>query len=300
MAEKLSYERVGAILKTILLELQAQGGRAQYGDLLARAVPKLGLSAYERAQGNKAGLERWRVAVHFFSVELVKAGFLIKNRGTWELTQAGEKAILLSDRDFRDAARAKYQEWKRSRLQTENVGPEPLEDDLEAEEVVRRVTFEQALEQARSEIDRHLTEMDEYDFQKLVAELLKAMGYHILYLAPPGRDGGIDIIANRDPLGLSTPRLKVQVKHREAKAAVNIARELNGLLRTEGEIGLIVSSGGFTREVEREIRSTSHHLELMDQNRLVALWEEHYEKISEEGRALLPLVKISFLAPTEE
>lgn len=300
MPEKLSFERIGSILKMFLTELQARGGRARYGDLMESVLPKLGLTPYEREQGNKAGLERWQVAVHFNSVALVKAGFLVKDHGQWELTPAGTAALSLPDREFLATAKRKYLEWRKGQTNRETEDTVVPEDDREMEQVARRVTYEQALEQARSEIARHLDEMGEYDFQKLVAELLKAVGYHILFFAPPGPDGGIDIIANRDPLGLSVPRLKVQVKHRLGKTAVDVARQMNGLLRAEGEIGLIVSSGGFTREVEREIRNTSHHLELMDQNRLVDLWERYYDKISEEGRTMLPLVKISFLAPGEE
>jgi len=38
----------------------------------------------------------------------------------------------------------------------------------------------------------------------------------------------------------------------------------------------------------------------MDLDRLVSLWQEHYERISEAGKTLLPLVKVHFLAPAEE
>ncbi len=38
----------------------------------------------------------------------------------------------------------------------------------------------------------------------------------------------------------------------------------------------------------------------MDADPLIGLWQQHYEKISEAGKALLPLVKLYFLAPTEE
>jgi restriction system protein len=54
--------------------------------------------------------------------------------------------------------------------------------------------------------------MPPYDTQDLVAGLLKALGYHIEWVSPPGKDGGIDIIAHIDPLGTRPPRIKVQVK----------------------------------------------------------------------------------------
>ena len=37
-----------------------------------------------------------------------------------------------------------------------------------------------------------------YEFQDLVAALLRAMGYYTPFIAPKGKDGGVDIIAYRD------------------------------------------------------------------------------------------------------
>jgi len=150
------------------------------------------------------------------------------------------------------------------------------------------------------EIEQFINNLGPYDFQKLVSELLLAMGYYVPFVAPPGRDGGIDIVAYKDPLGTSAPRLMVQVKHRDNKVSVKEVRELEGLLRRTGDIGLIVSSGGFSNEVEREIRASTKHIELMDLDRLIELWQQHYDKVREPGKALLPLVQLFFLAPTEE
>jgi hypothetical protein len=38
----------------------------------------------------------------------------------------------------------------------------------------------------------------------------------------------------------------------------------------------------------------------MDLEKFIDLWEANYEKIPEEGKVLLPLIKVSFLAPKEE
>jgi restriction system protein len=53
--------------------------------------------------------------------------------------------------------------------------------------------------------------MAPYDFQDLVAALLEAIGYHVLWVAPPGPDKGVDIIAGSDQLGIEDPRINVQV-----------------------------------------------------------------------------------------
>jgi restriction system protein len=58
--------------------------------------------------------------------------------------------------------------------------------------------------------------------------------------------------------------------------------------------------GGFTSDALRESRASSKHIETMNPDRLISLWQEHYEKLTETGKALLPLVKGHFLAPSEE
>ncbi len=81
---------------------------------------------------------------------------------------------------------------------------------------------------SRTESEEYVNVLGACDFQKLVAELLRAIEYHVPYVASPGRDGGIDIVAYKDPLGTPTPRIKVPVKHRDPKVTVKEVRELEG------------------------------------------------------------------------
>lgn len=296
MARKISLDRVGEIMKAVLTELKNVGGQARLKDLLDRVETKITLSEYEKAPYAKSGYIRWRAIVNFYSIVCVKAGYIQKSGGKLYLTPQGEEALKQPAGEFVQSAVAQYQAWKSSR-----PAPEPEGDTEESEKIVRQTAYDQAVEQARSEIENYINnELGPYDFQKLVAELLIAMGYYVPFVAPPGRDGGIDIVAYKDPLGTSTPRIKVQVKHRDQKLTVKEVRELEGLLRKEGDIGLIVSSGGFTSEVEREIRASPKHIETMDLDRFIDLWERHYDSIRETGKTLLRLVKLYFLAPAEE
>ena len=58
----------------------------------------------------------------------------------------------------------------------------------------------------------------------------------------------MDTVAYKDPLGAQPQRIKVQVKHRQEKYGPPTVRELLVVIRKEGEVGLIVSPGGFTEE----------------------------------------------------
>lgn len=298
MEGRMTIERMGEIMQTILRQLGTAGQKGGPKDIFAAAEKLLKLTPYERETSSKTGYMRWRAHASFYSIDCLRAGYIEKVGGYWILTQQGEAALKMPPGEFIRSATAKYRAWKSAR----DAAPvEQIEaDDVESESVVRQTVYEQSKELARQGIEEHINNLEPYDFQKLVAELLTAMDYYVPHVAPPGRDGGIDLVAYRDPLGTSAPRIKVQVKHRDQKLTVKEVRELEGLLRKEGDIGLLVSSGGFTGEVEREIRASTKHIETMDLDRLIDLWQRHYEKIGESGKTLLPLVRVHFLAPAEE
>jgi restriction system protein len=98
-------------------------------------------------------------------------------------------------------------------------------------------------------------------------------------------------------LGARTPHIRVQVKHRDQPAGREEIAALRGIIRAEREIGVFVSSGGFTREAEREADKGAVHIELLDLDRFLELWVQHYEKIPEAKRAKLRLQPVYFLAP---
>lgn len=301
-AETITGERIGQMLQAVFRELKAVGGVAPARELLDRAEPKLDLTPWELAHLD-TGAVRWRNAVQWYSVDCVKAGYVRKIAGKWHLTEEGEQVLGLPPAEFMRNANRAYREWKSNQSAIREIpgtGPPAEIPHAESEEAVsRQVTYDEVVEQAQTSIEKHVRALDPYQFQDLVGALLKGMGYHVPYIADRGRDGGVDLVAYRDPLGTLAPRIKVQVKHRDQKMTVKEIRELEGLLRKEGDIGLLVSSGGFTSEVEREMRSAAKHIELMDLERLIALWQQHYEQVPERDRALLPLVQVFVLAPPD-
>lgn len=141
--------------------------------------------------------------------------------------------------------------------------------------------------------------MDPYEVQRLVADLLKAMGYYPSWVAPPGKDAGIDIVAHPDPLGTRSPRIKVQVKRQQQR----ISREgLSAFLAQLGEedVGLFVCVGGYTRDADDFARAQERRkITLIDLERLLDLWIEFYPKLDDQARERLPLTPIWFLTPKD-
>ena len=122
------------------------------------------------------------------------------------------------------------------------------------------------------------------------------MGYHVSWVAPPGPDRGIDIIAGLDPLGIKDPRIKVQVKHRpDTKTPPDQLRSFMAVL-SDKDVGIFVASGGFTRDAASEARTQENRrITLIDLERLVELWIEHYRAIDDARRQLLPLRPVHYL-----
>jgi len=135
-----------------------------------------------------------------------------------------------------------------------------------------------------------LNQIGPYEFQHLVAALLRAMGFRTR-VSQPGPDGGVDIKAFPDALGFQTPRVRVQVKHRKGSAGAPEVQQLAGATKGENYNGLFVSTGGFTSQAETEADKHAH-ITLMDRASFVKLLLEHYEKLEPEYQALIPLRKV--------
>lgn len=240
---------------------------------------------------------RYEKIVRFSSITAVKAGWLVKNKGTWFLTDDGLRAYekWTDPETFMRESIALYRAWKETQPDDEDV-EEHVIDEASAGP---SSTLEEAEESAWAEIEGYLRNINPYDLQDLVAGLLEAMGYHVSWTAPAGPDGGLDVTAYTDPLGTEGPRIKVQVKRRQDKMNVQEVRSLLALLG-DHDVGLFVSTGGFTPDAERLAREQERRrVTLVDLGKLFDLWVEHYDRVPDAQRQLLPLKPIYYLAPRD-
>ena len=285
------------LIFAVLKILKENGGEMRGRQVLEEVEKRVQLGEWEKQRYEKTGYIRWRSVLHFYTIDLIKAGFLIKKKGIWFLTPEGESALKLGETGLLDTATKAYREWRQKNpRQPEVTEPgiaapdEPLkQEDISADEI------EQS---AYDQIESFLNRKTPYEFQDLAAALLRGMGYFTPFVAPAGKDGGVDIVAYRDPLGTSSPRIKVQIKHRESSASVQEVRQLMGLLQKDGDVGIFISSGGFTPDAKTTARNSNVHVELVDLPRFITLWQEFYQKLTDEDKTKLPLFPIYLLAAT--
>lgn len=286
-----SWQRTGQLVhKAFEILLPHEDGLAAK-EILARLEAAVELTAFEDSDyPNRPGVRRFEKIVRFGTIQPVKAGWLVKGKGRWSVTDAGKNAFeqFHDPVEFAREYRKLYRQWAKTR-EDEGSGDEE-ETTFEAS-----TTIEEAEESAWRDIEDYLSSMNPFDFQELVAGLLRGMGYHVSWVAPPGPDKGIDIIAHKDPLGTELPRIKVQVKRKQDKTPVDVVRSFMAVLGDQ-DVGLFVSAGGFTKDAEQEVRmQEKRQIMLVDLQRLYDLWVEHYEDIDEQGRRLLPLRPVHYL-----
>lgn len=302
MAE-ITRRRTGEFLRELFTILLAAPEGLRASEALQELASRFTLTPFE-ASNYESGARRFEKIVRFATVDCVKAGWLVKDKGIWTITDAGQAAHAeLPDPEvFYKRACKLYDEWKAAQPDAEGIATEvassvSVVDVVDNNAKAASVTFEEAEEQAWAEASQFLRAMNPYDFQDLVADLLRAMSYHVTWVSPPGKDGGVDILAWPDALGTRPPRIKVQVKRQLQAVTVDGLRSFMAVLGDD-DVGLFVCTGGFTKDAETEARTQEkRRITLIGLEKLFDLWDEHYDKLTDRARRRLPLRSIRFLAP---
>jgi len=300
-------KRTGELLRNLfeILMLHPEGLPA--AQALEKLASKVVMTEHEAGTYESSGARRFEKIVRFATVDCVKAEWLTKHRGTWTLTDAGIKAYKsTSDPEafYKEAVRL-YNKWRASnptlpkgpKSEAQSEDSEAQSDDAEVEKSAS-ITFEEAEEQAWQEIEQFFGGMNPYDFQELVADLLRAMGYFPAWVAPPGKDGGVDIVAYSDPLGTQAPRIKVQVKRLTSQRVDSDGLKSFMANLGDDDVGLFVTISGFTKDASDFARAQEKRkITLIDLERLVELWIQFYGKLDDRARQRFALTPIYFLTP---
>lgn len=143
-----------------------------------------------------------------------------------------------------------------------------------------------------------LRDLSHEEFEHFTADLLRTIGYHAR-VTPYTADGGVDVLAHKDLLGLEPPLIKVQCKHTTATQSRPDVQRLIGTLAT-GEVGLFVTLGSFSRDalgLERE----RQNLRLFSGADITQLTLDHYADLPALWRDRLPLRRLLVVdVPPEE
>lgn len=185
------------------------------------------------------------------------------------------------------------------------ISPE-AESMAQTSEIVERsasVVEDDAIQEPRaSRIERHTRdfvketlydELTPRDFEEFVADLLKSLGYQAR-VTQYSQDGGIDVIAHRDLLGVEPPLIKVQCKHQVGTIGSPEVQQLSGT-QGPGELALFATLGTYSRDA-RALERQRPGIRLLTGEDIVTLVLEHYAALPERWRAVIPLTPLLVVA----
>ena len=253
-----------------LKALSENGGELNTVRLKEILREKIAFDDWAKGVYEKTGYVRWESTLQFYSIDLVKAGFITKNRksATWYITEEGEKVLKLGKDKIFELAQEGYKKWKASSMAecANSITTEASEEQIEESTQTIASVLEDAKNKAYESFERFITKnFDPYSFQELCAALFRGMGYYTPFVAPKGKDGGVDIIAYKDPIGSTYPHIKIQVKYRQdTKASSQEVQQLNGAL-TGNDMGVFISLAGFSPDARNVARNSN--IDLIDLNR---------------------------------
>lgn len=277
-------QRMGQFLRIVISHLWDKPSGGTTREIMEAIPASVRLTPEETSPVQEgAGFPRYEVATRSAMVALEKAGWLLREKNQWLLTEEGRLACkdFTQAADFYIESQRILEKWRQDRHSS-------------------HLALEYAREAAWQQIRSHLQALSHSELRLLVRDLLLGMGQTLEWMAPPGKSRGhVDMVVVSDPLKAGGQRLMVQIRH---TGPVMTAEEVE-LLAVEihpENLLLCLASAGFTREaVDFASAQTPARVVLMDLEKLTTLWIEHYDRLSPEACQRFPLEAVHFLSLVE-
>ncbi|MHB1011044.1 MAG: restriction endonuclease [Propionibacteriaceae bacterium] len=135
------------------------------------------------------------------------------------------------------------------------------------------VLIEQQNRLVQNALLERLYEMDPFEFEFLIADLLKEIGYEQVEMTKRSGDKGIDVTANLTMDGVTNVKTVIQAKR--YKKGNNIAGKIIAQLRGSAEVdqrGLVITTSDFTSDAIKEAKAQNKMpVSLINGEKLVSL-----------------------------
>lgn len=272
---------VAKLLHAALSAVRDAGGQLSLADIRAQVLEAVQLDDWAKEIIESNRLPRWEMYLQFFSIDAVKAGYLVKNRGIWSITEAGTAALKQTPDAFLSEANAKYRAWQK--LQTPKSSDSTsaftpsLVDETDADlppEDSMGIILKEAHRRLAAEILESLRKGSPAFFERVVLETLLRMGYGG-YRPDAGistgqsGDEGIDGLINEDHLGLST--IYLQAKRWKEKNTVGrpeVQKFVGALVGQQANKGVFIAASSFTKDAEDYVKKIQQKVVLIDGEQL--------------------------------
>ncbi len=265
----------------------AANGETRIGDAVDKLAKKLGLSADDRAQMLPSGRQTtFANRVHWAKTYLVKAGLAEgTRRGHFRITARGEAALADSTAIINNAYLDQFKEFQdfRARVNQGDGGSDvppaqaaaPLGDET-PDEALRRAHGAITGALAADLLDRVRKAKPDF-FEKLIVELLLAMGYGGTSeeagraLGQSG-DDGVDGVIDQDPLGVDQIFVQAKRYAEGNNIGAGAIRDFFGALSLKkAQKGIFVTTSAFSQPAIDTARGLGSRIVLIDGQQLARL-----------------------------
>ena len=256
------------LLNPTLTALHALGGSASKREIANQVIEDMGLSAaitqIPCARGKRSGQAERMTELEYrlsFARTFLKNYGLIDNseRGVWSLTAKGQETQRVDSKEVVDSYR-RYLKQKRSRKKTkteEGTLAEEIENSAEdpADEIASW----------RENLLNTLRNIPPDAFERLCQRLLRESGFIEVEVTGKSSDGGIDGHGIIRLAGLISFPVLFQCKRYSGSVGASVVRDFRGAMVGRAEKGLILTTGRFTIEAQREAtRDGATPIDLID------------------------------------
>ena len=265
--------------------LKDAGGSLAGKEVITIIESSVELTGWDKSVYEKTGNTRWVSILHFFTIDAIKSGFLIKEKGTWTLSNTGNDAIQLGEVGLLEACTEGYVKWKLSvpaKQQPEAVVAKEIKD-VPSEELLESVIAE-INDNLAGEILDIVKSCSPVFFERLVVALLVKMGYggtlaNAARVIGRSGDGGIDGIIDEDRLGLDA--IYIQAKRWEGIVGRPEIQKFVGALQGQrAHKGVFITTSDFTKEALEYVKNISNKVVLMNGFALAKLMIENNVGVS--------------------
>lgn len=271
----------------------AANGEKRVADVEDRIADDLGLTQEEREELLPSGRQRLlHNRIHWAKFYMTKAGLLTSPaRGRFVATEDG-RALLATNPDRIDVKlllqRPGFREFYKSGNgshadpgDTRDARPSDLVADTTTPEEQIEVAYQAVLTALRADLLDRISQNSPAFFEKLIVDLLVAMGYggsHKNAAAQLGRsgDGGVDGVINEDRLGLD--RVYVQAKRYAPTNSIgrpDVQAFVGSLVGLRATKGVFVTTSTFSPQAREFVKHLSQRVILIDGHQLTDLMVEH-------------------------
>lgn len=213
---------------------------------------------------------------------LTKAGLIKKTeKFTYRATESAEPFLKshphgITDKDLRSISG--YEAAWIKKTSATDTKPEPTVSTSTPEEMIDEAV-DSLTEELREQLLEQLSQINPYRFERVVLDLLFAMGYggsraEAAQVTKKSGDEGIDGVINEDRLGLDV--IYVQAKRwKSTVGRVEIQSFVGALAGKQAHKGIFITTSDFNKNAIEFAQAVPQKVILIDGHRLAALMIEH-------------------------